>query len=58
MKIWAISDLHLKECDPKKFGSKIKIPEADVCVLAGDIFDDLKAGLNWIDKLSVRICLL
>lgn len=51
MKIWAISDLHLKECDPKKFGSKIKIPDADVCVFAGDIADDLEAGLNWVGQI-------
>lgn len=52
MKIWAISDLHLKQCDPKKFGSKIKIPDADICVFAGDIADDLEAGLNWVGQIT------
>ncbi|WP_273728846.1 metallophosphoesterase [Brucella gallinifaecis] len=51
MKIWAISDLHLKETDPLKFGSKIKIPAADLCVLAGDIADDLLGGLNWVGQI-------
>jgi len=48
MRFWAISDLHLLKTKPSEFGSKLRIPEADICVLAGDICDDLEAGLEWV----------
>lgn len=47
MRLWVISDLHLLKTKPSEFGSKLRIPEADICVLAGDICDDLEAGLHW-----------
>lgn len=48
MRLWVISDLHLLKTEPSEFGSKLRIPEADICVLAGDICDDLEAGLQWV----------
>ncbi|MCH6206374.1 metallophosphoesterase [Brucella ciceri] len=51
MRLWIISDLHLLKTDPEQFGSRLRIPKADVCVLAGDICDDLEAGLSWVGSV-------
>lgn len=48
MRIWTISDLHLTNTNPSEFGSRLKIPNAGICALAGDICDDLEAGIRWV----------
>lgn len=47
MKIWGMSDLHL-EFDPSRI---LEIPEADVCVVAGDIqIKGIIRSLEWLQK--------
>lgn len=50
MKIWTLSDLHLSG-DLGKFGDKLKIPAADLCVVAGDLSDDLDASFAWMYRI-------
>lgn len=50
MKIWTISDLHLFG-DLSTLGSHIRAPEADVCVVAGDLSDDIEATFPWLNRV-------
>jgi Icc-related predicted phosphoesterase len=50
MKIWTLSDLHLFG-DLSTFGSHIRVPEADVCVVAGDLSDDIEASFRWLGRV-------
>lgn len=45
MKIWALSDLHL---EVKNFDEPLAIPDADVCVLAGDLCRGPADGVRWL----------
>jgi len=52
MRIWTISDLHLRTRDALDLLKPIgDFPEADVCVLAGDVCDSMNAALNWVGKV-------
>lgn len=48
MKIWTISDLHLWDMS---FGDKIRPPVADVCVIAGDVCDDIETSMEWLGRV-------
>lgn len=45
MKIWLLSDLHLEYADLPR---SLVIPEADVCVLAGDLCNGPANGVRWL----------
>ncbi|WP_018447835.1 metallophosphoesterase [Rhizobium gallicum] len=45
MKIWTFSDLHLAFSD---LDYEIETPDADVCVVAGDITSPPLASMNWL----------
>jgi len=52
MRIWIISDLHLRTRDALDLMKPIgDFPEADVCVLAGDVCDSMNAAINWVGKV-------
>lgn len=49
MKLWILSDLHLELQDE----IPLPVPDADVCVLAGDITAPLEASLAWaVDQIG------
>jgi len=45
MRIWTISDLHL---EVEGLYAPLAVPDADVCVIAGDLTRPLAAGVRWI----------
>lgn len=47
MKIWVLSDLHL-EIYP--LDAPLNVPDADVCVIAGDLSKPVANGVHWIAK--------
>jgi Predicted phosphohydrolases len=47
MKIWILSDLHLRMSD---IDWDIEFPDADVCVVAGDVTDPPLASLAWLQE--------
>lgn len=49
MDLWVLSDLHLTNLDT--FGDKLRIPDADLCILAGDVSDDLEASMKWMSRV-------
>jgi len=52
MRIWPISDLHMRTRDALDLVKPLgEFPEADVCVLAGDVCDGLNAAVNWVGKV-------
>lgn len=48
MRIWAISDLHLANFTIGQPPSPSAFPVADVCVVAGDVSDDLEKSVAWL----------
>jgi Icc-related predicted phosphoesterase len=50
MEIWTLSDLHLTLALAKSLDMPFAVPEADVCVVAGDITDDLVPALQWLAR--------
>ncbi len=54
MKLWMLSDLHL-EVAP--INTALQFPNADVCVVAGDIMDDgVLPSIAWLAENIGRIC--
>ena len=47
MKIWILSDLHLEYADLRR---RLVIPDADVCVMAGDLCRATATGVHWLAK--------
>ncbi|WP_095204733.1 metallophosphoesterase [Mesorhizobium carmichaelinearum] len=47
MKIWVLSDLHLEFADLRQ---PLTIPDADVCVVAGDLCRAPANGVHWLAK--------
>ena len=45
MRIWILSDLHI---GPD--GMELEIPEADVCVCAGDVTDPVLGSMRWLSQ--------
>lgn len=50
MKLWILSDLHLHG-DLLTFGDKLQVPDADLCVIAGDLTDNLKDTFEWMARV-------
>jgi Icc-related predicted phosphoesterase len=51
MRIWTISDLHLKQREALDLLKPDRFPEADVCVIAGDVCDRMNLSINWVGKV-------
>lgn len=51
MKIWMLSDLHIKQKDAISLVKPDSFPEADVCVIAGDVCDSMHLSVNWAGKV-------
>jgi Icc-related predicted phosphoesterase len=51
MKIWLLSDLHLEYADLRQ---KLAIPDADVCVIAGDLCRASANGVHWLARHVVH----
>lgn len=51
MRIWILSDLHIPESDAIKLVKPDRYPQADVCVLAGDVTDSMHLAVNWVGKV-------
>ncbi len=47
-KLWTISDLHLRQEDARDLWKPQRFPDADVCVLAGDVCDRFNLALHWV----------
>lgn len=47
MKIWALSDLHFAM---SSLDFEIEFPEADVCVVAGDVTDPVIESIRWLHE--------
>src|SRR5690606_34342396 len=47
MKIWILSDLHLEYAGLKE---PLKPPDADVCVMAGDLCWIIDIGVHWLAR--------
>lgn len=48
MKAWIISDIHLFRMMGMKLSPPFAIPEADVCICAGDVSSDLDVSLSYL----------
>lgn len=51
MRIWTISDLHLRQRDALDLLKPERFPAADVCVIAGDVCDRINLSINWAGKV-------
>jgi Icc-related predicted phosphoesterase len=51
MRIWTVSDLHLKQREALDLLKPDRFPEADVCVIAGDVCDRMNLSINWVGKV-------
>ncbi len=49
MNLWVLSDLHLTNLDA--FGDKLRIPNAHICIAAGDVSDDLESSFKWMTRV-------
>lgn len=47
MKVWLISDMHSSPLD-LLYGNSLVIPEADLCVCAGDIAGSIERSMNYV----------
>ena len=52
MKIWILSDLHHRLRADMRVASDVSadVPNADVCVLPGDVCDNMEASLEWVGR--------
>ena len=55
MRIWVISDLHLEFDAPLFESGSLKIPNADICVVAGDIMNGCGNSIRWLDKMVAPV---
>lgn len=50
-RIWVLSDLHLRQRDALDLLKPSSFPDADVCVVAGDVCGRLNLSINWLGKV-------
>ncbi len=58
MKIWAFSDLHLRDVREWKFAPPPPLhppADADVCVVAGDVSDDVGLSVGWLEHIAAKM---
>ncbi|NTF17928.1 metallophosphoesterase [Agrobacterium rubi] len=51
MRIWTISDLHMRQRDALDLLKPDRFPEADLCVIAGDVCERINLAINWVGKV-------
>lgn len=51
MKLWTISDLHLRQRDAMSLLKPGEIPDADACVVAGDLCEGVQLSLHWLGRV-------
>lgn len=51
MNIWTLSDIHFTIPEAWGLLQPFAIPDADICVVAGDMCDDLVPALKWLGKV-------
>ncbi|MBZ9798728.1 metallophosphoesterase [Mesorhizobium sp. ES1-4] len=51
MKLWVLSDLHSEFDSPMQKGNLGRMPDADVCVVAGDVTNGCGNALRWLDRM-------
>lgn len=51
MRIWILSDLHIPQKDAIRLLKPDRFPQADACVLAGDVTDSMHLAINWVGKV-------
>ena len=47
-RIFFVTDLHLKISEAAGLAMPFRVPDADVCVVAGDVTDRMLTGMEWI----------
>jgi Icc-related predicted phosphoesterase len=48
VRVFFFTDLHLKISEAASLALPFDIPEADICVIAGDVTDRMLTGMDWI----------
>jgi Icc-related predicted phosphoesterase len=54
MKIWPVSDLHLRQTDAMHLLMPFGIPEADVCLLGGDVTEGFANAMHWAGNIIAQ----
>jgi predicted phosphodiesterase len=49
MRLWVLSDLHFEFDGPLHKGRPLQCPDADVCVVAGDVLNGCGNSIKWLD---------
>ncbi|MBU2145866.1 MAG: metallophosphoesterase [Alphaproteobacteria bacterium] len=50
MRLWVVSDLHLESRSLAYRGGSTAIPNADVCVIAGDVMNGVASAVHWLGR--------
>jgi Icc-related predicted phosphoesterase len=53
-RLFFVTDIHLKISEAVGLAKPFDIPEADVCVIAGDVTDRMISGMEWVAKTVGR----
>jgi Icc-related predicted phosphoesterase len=53
-RLFFVTDIHLKISEAIGFAKPFDVPEADVCVVAGDVTDRMLSGMEWVAKTIGR----
>jgi Icc-related predicted phosphoesterase len=48
--VFFVTDIHLKISEAIGFAKPFEVPDADVCVVAGDVTDRMLSGMEWVAK--------
>lgn len=51
MRIWPVSDIHLRQEDALHLRKSFNIPDADVCLCAGDVTRGFAQALHWLGNV-------
>jgi Icc-related predicted phosphoesterase len=54
MRIWPVSDLHLRQEDAMHLRMPIQIPEADVCLLGGDVTEGFANAIHFAGNIIAQ----
>lgn len=53
-RLFFATDIHLKISEAIGFAKPFDVPDADVCVIAGDVTDQMLSGMEWVAKTVGR----
>jgi len=54
MRIWPVSDLHLRQTDAMHLWMPFQMPEADLCLLGGDITEGFANAMHWAGNVIAQ----